>query len=59
MLFHRWETISHIISDTKLPWLTHADVQEEDDFEFADEEQEGAKGRNHLPKLKLFPTIDN
>ena len=45
MLFHRWETISHIISDTKLPWLTHADVQEEDDFEFADEEQEGAKGR--------------
>ena len=22
MLFHRWETLSHIISDTKLPWFT-------------------------------------
>ena len=36
MLFHRWETISHIISDTKLPWFTKtADEEIDGDLEFA------------------------
>ena len=53
MLFHRWETISHIISDTKLPWLTHVDVEEEDDFDFVDEDQEGAKGNQFYAKHNI------
>ena len=36
MLFHRWETISHIISDTKLPWFTKT----------ADEEIDGEDGKD-------------
>ena len=43
MLFHRWETISHIISDTRLPWLIGKDTVDDDQFEFADEENQGNK----------------
>ena len=34
MLLHRWETISHIISDTKLSWFTKTvdDDKMEDDI---------------------------
>ena len=31
MLLHRWETISHIISDTKLSWFTK--TVEDDEME--------------------------
>ena len=44
MLFHRWETISHIISDTKLPWFTKtADENMNGKFEFAEEESASKK----------------
>merc|ERR1712141_952508 len=45
MLFHRWETISHIISDTRLPWLIGKDTVDDDQFEFADEENQGSVRR--------------
>ena len=37
MIFHRWETVSHIISDTKLKWFERADFDEEDEMDFGDE----------------------
>ena len=43
MLFHRWETLSHIISDTKLPWFTKAASEDEVDYDFAEDETEGKK----------------
>ena len=43
MLFHRWETISHIISDTKLPWFTKTDEEINGEFEFAEEESASKK----------------
>ena len=43
MLFHRWETISHIISDTRLPWLMGKDTVDDNQFDFADEENQGKK----------------
>lgn len=43
MLFHRWETLSHIISDTKLPWFTKAASEDEVDYDFAEDEPEGNK----------------
>ena len=43
MLFHRWETISHIISDTKLPWFTKTADEMNGKFEFAEEESAGKK----------------
>ena len=44
MLFHRWETISHIISDTKLPWFTKtANEGMDGEFEFAKDESESKK----------------
>ena len=42
MLFHRWETLSHIISDTKLPWFTKAASEEEIDYDFAEDETKGS-----------------
>ena len=41
MLFHRWETISHIISDTKLPWFTKTTEEEDVKYDFAEDETEG------------------
>ena len=41
MLFHRWETISHIISDTKLPWVKSIEAEEEEDFDYADDSNDG------------------
>ena len=38
MLFHRWETISHIISDTKLMWWKQVQADEDPDDVLADEE---------------------
>ena len=41
MLFHRWETLSHIISDTKLPWFTKTAQEDEVEYDFAEDEAEG------------------
>ena len=41
MVFHRWETISHIISDTKLKWFERAEFDEEADMDMGDEEKIG------------------
>ena len=41
MLFHRWETISHIISDTKLPWVNSIQAAEEEDFDYGEDENDG------------------
>ena len=41
MLFHRWETISHIISDTKLPWFTKTANEDELEETLADDENDG------------------
>ena len=40
MIFHRWETISHIISDTKLKWFERgAELDEEIEMDFGDNEE--------------------
>ena len=38
MLFHRWETISHIISDTKLLWWTAVQADEDAEDVLGDEQ---------------------
>ena len=45
MLFHRWETISHIISDTKLPWVNSIQAAEEEDFDYGEDENDGKLDR--------------
>ena len=52
MLFHRWETISHIISDTKLPWFTKTDEEIDGEYEFA--EEESASKKYEMLSLKLL-----
>ena len=55
MLFHRWETISHIISDTKLPWFTKtADENMNGKFEFAEEESASKKYEMFYP---IYPEL--
>ena len=41
MVFHRWETISHIISDTKLKWFERAEFDEEAEMDIGDERKIG------------------
>ena len=44
MLFHRWETVSHIISDTKLPWTKTIGAEEEDEYDGNDD----SNGKIHI-----------
>ena len=48
MLFHRWETISHIISDTKLIWFQRAQVYEDNEYDFASEPEIGIRKTMYL-----------
>ena len=43
MLFHRWETLSHIISDTKLPWFTKRANEEAIENDTGENEADGKK----------------
>ena len=54
MLFHRWETISHIISDTKLSWFTKKANEDELEDTLADDENDGKKNKQLENIFRVF-----